>query len=92
MFHYIINEKSYFWVLWEIVVGNSYEPICPGPLTSIDYDLAWLNLIYPKYSSPPVGGREPERGTDCDHSLLQLVYQAFWVIDFPTDEFKLSYP
>ncbi len=33
MFHYIINEKSNFWVLWETVVGNSYKPTCPGPLT-----------------------------------------------------------
>ncbi len=29
-FHYILNAKFYFWVLWEIVVGCSYKPTCPG--------------------------------------------------------------
>ena len=31
MFHYIINEKSSLWRLWEIVVGSSYKPTCPDP-------------------------------------------------------------
>ena len=32
MFYHIMNAKLYFCICWEIVVGSSDKPICPGPL------------------------------------------------------------
>ncbi len=32
MFYHInMNAKLYFCICWEIVVGSSDKPICPGP-------------------------------------------------------------
>ncbi len=34
-FNHIMNVKLYFCVCWEIVVGSSDKPICPGPWSKI---------------------------------------------------------
>ncbi len=44
MFYHVMNAKLYFCACWEIVVGSSDKPICPGPFELHGWIISSINI------------------------------------------------